>query len=397
MGSSLKDKSARIPRVARSMLWLTLAGLSLANTDCSEKPTKENRALKRRVQMGRILAPQIELPQGGRFDFAFVANMQLYYLLSQTQTFTTATISPDMIYSTEGLSQEEASVFRRCEEEEAAVAEALNSGMLKPGYVLAQKTTFSSQAACMMEIPHGIVSGAILDFTMTNSAGVSIRGTQLSQFGGLDFTFQKFELAMTLKAQHPLILGGQFAGDRKLIVANQKNAYAKDYGVGLKLNFSGLELGPSFYYKTPLRRVVDDGLRNSLEDLARRWDEVEPWYAHVIRACDKYIYINAGNRSDAGLKVGDILRIQNVTYRWQGEVCRSQLLGQVDALGGPVGYARIIQVGDTISAAEILDKDPAYPYSRDQIIKPGARVYVEKLYQEPPSQAAATKSVRRWR
>ena len=398
MNPASQHKTSIFRPLLRGFVWLTLAGLSLANTECQESPPAvAGRSLKRRVQMGKISAPQIELPQGGQFDFSFVANMQLYYLLSQTQTFTTASIDPELIYSTEGLSQEEAAFFRRCEEEEELASEVLKAGWFKPGFFLPQKTTFSSQAACMMEIPHGLITGAILDFTLVNSAGLSLRSQQWAQWGGLEFTFQKFELALSLKAQHPLIRGGALAGDRMLIVANQKNAYSKDYGMGLKLNFSGLELGPQYYFKTPLRRVMDEGLRRSLEDLAQRWNEVEPWYAYVIRACDKYIYINGGNRADTGLKVGDILRIQNVTYRWRGEVCRSPLLGQIDALDGPVGYARVIQVGDTISAAEILDKDPVYPYNRNQIIKPGARVYVEKLFQEAPNpNKSQQRTVRRW-
>jgi len=65
----------------------------------------------------------------------------------------------------------------------------------------------------------------------------------------------------------------------------------------------------------------------SLKDLKKQWDAAHPWYAMVLRNCDKSIYINAGNSTDAGLIVGDIVKVQNVKYRWQGATCGSALLG----------------------------------------------------------------------
>lgn len=341
---------------------------SMGNQRCQEHPTKV-RELKRRVQVGVLRAPSIQLPQGAQFDFQYVANAQMYHILNKTDAFSTATIDPAKLFDSTGLSQEEAQVFHQCDDEQDEISV---SGVH-------QKSTFSQLAACMIDMPQGIVSGNILDFTLIGKGGVSLKLNQIPSLTGASFEFQRYELSVTMRVLHPLQRGGIVPGDRKVITTTAQEKRSNDFGVGLTLNFGGFELGPSYYYRSPLRRVVDDALTASIEDLKNQWNKVEPWYAMVLRSCDKYIYVNAGNASDAGLKVGDILRIQNVNYRWQGQSCRSDLLGTVDFVGGPVGFARVVSVGDNISAAVILDRDPQYPYSREQIIRPGARVYIEKL------------------
>lgn len=353
---------------------LILLGLfSMGNKSCEESGAAK-RELKRRVQMGSIKAPPIGLPQGGQFDFQYVANAQLYHILQKTQAFSTATIDPGKVYDPSGLNQEEASVFHQCEdEEESYVMNSLG---------VWQKSTFSQVAACMIDMPQGVISGNLLDFTLVNQAGIGLKLNQMSTLSGLNFEFQKYELSMTMKVMHPLQRGGIAVGDKKIIATTAQEKNSKDYGIGLNLNLGGFELGPSYYYRSPLRKVVDDAVTASIEDLKNQWTKAEPWYAMVLRSCDKYVYINAGNSTDAGLKVGDLLKIQNVNYRWAGGSCQSDLLGAVDYVGGPVGYARVVSVGDNISAAIILDRDPAYPYSRDQVIRPGARVYVEKLIED---------------
>lgn len=356
----------------RVLLIFPVVLISMGNKSCEEKDVKvETRELKRRVQMGAVKAPPIELPQGGVFNFQYVANAQLYDVLKKTQAFSTATIDPSKIYDPNGLSTEEAQVFNQCEDEEDVYYENPNG--------VSYKSTFSQVASCMIDMPQGIISGNILDFSLISKGGMSLKLTQIPFLSGGNFEFQKYELSLAMRAMHPLQRGGIVSGDKKIIATTSQEKVSKDYGVGLNLNFGGFELGPHVYYRTPLRKVVDDGLTSAIQDLKKQWNETEPWYAMVLRSCDKYIYINAGNKTDAGLKEGDILKIQNVTYRWESEACRSDLMGTIDYIGGPVGYARVVSVGDNISAAVILDRDPNYPYSRDQIIKPGARVYVEKL------------------
>jgi len=70
-------------RYLRSLVKLSLlfgiAVTSMGNEKCQESPVK-SRELKRRVQVGVVRAPQIQLPQGGQFDFQYVANAQMYHI-----------------------------------------------------------------------------------------------------------------------------------------------------------------------------------------------------------------------------------------------------------------------------------------------------------------------------
>lgn len=369
MNLLLTERALKLKKI-KAIAVVTIAVISMGNESCEKEQVQDQaRQLRRRVQMGAIKAPAITLPQGGQFDFQYVANAQLYHVLTQTQAFSTATIDPAKVYDPSGLSQEEAEVFNQCEDPD-------DIQNIQGVY---QKSTLSQKAACMIDLPQGIVAGNIIDFTLKNKMGLSLGLKGIPFLSGASFDFQSYELSMSMRVSHPLQKGGMQVGDRKTIATTSQEKVSNDFGFGLNLNFNGFELGPSYYYKSPLRKVVEDGLVSSINDLNRQWNKAEPWYAMVLRSCDKYIYINAGNSTDAGLKEGDLLKVQNVSYHWSGKACGSELMGAVDYVGGPVGYAKVVSVGDNISAAIILDRDPNYPYSRDQVIKPGARVYVEKL------------------
>ena len=351
---------------------LTLASTMMGNTTCQTQAPAA-RELRRRVQMGQVVAPKINLPSGSSFDFQYVANAQMYDILTQTQAFSTATVDPTKIYDPSGLNRDEAAVFNQCGDNTDQATSVL-------GKIMAKGSTISQSAACMIDMPQGVVSGNILDFTLTSKAGVSLSLANVAFLPSASFTFQQSTLSLTMKVMSPLEKGGDAAGDTRVIATTSQDAFSNDWGADLQLSFGGFSLGPSYYYNSPLSKVTSSGLTSGIDNLKTSWDAAEPWYAMVLRNCDKYIYINAGNASDAGLQVGDLVKIQNVDYRWSADACASDLMGTVDYIGGPVAYATVISVGDNMSAAQIIDNDPNYPYSPDQLILPGARVYMQKLF-----------------
>lgn len=359
--------------LAKSVAAVGLASLMMGNEGCEQQ---DGRAMRRRVNMGKITAPKIQLPAGqGTFDFEYVANAQMYDVLRRTQSFSTSTIDPLKSYSPDGLSDSEAAQFNQCMDPEDAYSA---SGLLT-------KSIISERAACVIDLPQGVVSGNILDFRLTSSGGLSLSLAQVAFLPSLSFDFKRYELAMTLKVMDPLIAGHNIA-------ATSQQSYGSEFGAEAQLNFSGLSLGPTFYYNSPLRAVVEDGMIQSLKDLKKQWDVSHPWYATVLRNCDKSIYINAGGASDAGLVVGDVVKVHNVKYRWQGEVCSSALTNTT-INPEAVAYAKVISVGDTMSIAQIIDNDPEnYPYSLDQVIKPGARVYMHQAYSPETQQAQQKKA-----
>jgi len=365
---------------------LPMIALTMMGNQSCEQPQAETRELKRRVQISYLEAPEMTLPDGGRFDFAYVARQQLANILSKTKTFTTARVDPNKIYDTAGLTPAEDAQFYQCIDDADTVGNGLSA-----------KSTLSQTAACMIEMPHGLVSGSIYDFSLISKTGGTLGLSAISflTLANASFTYEKSELSVQMRAVHPLMLGG-ITGEtadkngRMIIATTDQKAYAKNWGGSLNIGFSIAQIGGSAYFKSNLSNVVEDGVSQALGDMKKSWDSHEPWYAMVLRSCDKFIYINAGSSSDMGLKVGDIVKIQNVTYEWEGRACGSRLLSTIDSgiAGGaqPVGYARVTTVGVNIAAAEILDKDPNYPHSA-QTIKPGARVYMEKMVVPAPVQA----------
>lgn len=337
------------------VLLLVLASALMGNEGCGEE-----RQLRRRVQMGKITTPPLGLPgNGGYFDFQFVANAQMYDILRRTQSFSTATIDPAKTYDPSGLSDDEAQVFNQCADP-VEIAGRFQS-----------KSTISENAACMIDLPQGVVSGSFLNFQLVGSGGASLSLAEVPLLPSLSFDFQSWELSLSLQVMDPLVPG-------QAIATTSQQSYSSKLSAAATLNLSGFALGPRAYYESPLRQVVDDGLTQAVEHLKDQWNQASPWYAMVLRNCDKSIYINGGNKTDAGLIVGDIVRIHNVRYRWAGNVCQSTLLGST-INEEAVAWAEVTSVGDTISVARVIDNDPKYPYSPDQLLKPGARVYMEKM------------------
>jgi len=88
--------------------------------------------------------------------------------------------------------------------------------------------------------------------------------------------------------------------------------------------------------------------------------------------------INAGNASDAGLQVGDLLEVRNEWYDWSGEACNSQLMGRQPVSVEPIAIVQVEIVGDTFSQARVIQQTATK-------IVPGARVTVQKLYVPAPA------------
>lgn len=350
----------RTKKIVNGVLLLSLCYLLTAAEGCDQS---ETRNLRRRIQVGRITAPPMILPgNAGNFDFQFVANAQIYDILRRTQSFSTSTVDPSKTYDPSGLSDAEATSFNQCGDSEQS--EFVTKG-------LSAKSIISEKAACLIDLPQGIVTGNILNFTLKSSAGATISLTDLALLPSLNFDFKSYEMSMTMQVVDPMIRS-------HYIATTSKQSYASELSASATLNLGPFALGPRYYYNSPLRQVVDEAMVQSVNDLKTQWNKATPWHAMVLRNCDKQIYINAGNSTDAGLLVGDIVKINNVRYRWEGPVCASRLMGST-INEEVVAYARITSVGDTISVATVIDNDPTMPYSLEQLIKPGSRVYMHKM------------------
>lgn len=337
----------------------------MGNQKC-QQPTESVRELKRRVEMGSVQAPEMYLPDGKKFDFKFVANAQLYDVLRKTNSFSTSTM--DGTFNLAEMTQADRDAFNRCDDD------VLNPG---GGSAKMQKAgSISVVATCMINQPQAVIQGSILNFEVTNKAGISFNLFNPVGFG-LNLDVAKATLAMAYNAEDPYIPG-------HVLAATTSKANRFETSVGATVNFGDFGLGPKFYFKSELSGVVSKAMQSGITDLKAQMDQNSPWYATVLRNCDQAILINAGGAADAGLQAGDVLEVYNIRYQWKGDVCESELEGSVPStpMGAPIAVAQVVTVGDTISEAKIIEQTVTK-------IQPGSRVYVRKLIQ--PAQPVATK------
>jgi hypothetical protein len=353
-----------------------LAGMLMGNKGCKEEPITEKRELRRRVQMGSIQAPQMVLPPqagGGTFDFSLALNGQLQKVLRESKTFSTSGV----FYDPSSIGENDKKEFYQCTA--SAPTKAFE---------------ISEDTACMINMPLGYVSAQMIDFRFQRGIDVDVGITGLDILEGVSFNFDKAKFTMSMQAQNP-ILTMQPQGHT--LAAKNGHSYMGSVGGKVSLNFGFVKLGLGGWMQTDMAKVVEDGLSDGLKKLKTDWDQndaqsgyenvADGWYAHVIKDCDVGIMIAAGNKSDAGLQVGDILSVYNMRYNWYGKACNSRLNYMEPTTEQPIAYVKIVRVSDTVSKAVIIDNDPNYPYQEINI-KPGARVYMKKWAEVTPQQQA---------
>lgn len=328
--------------------------LLMGNQGCEDQSQRD---LRRRVMMGTVDAPAMPLPNGGRFDFKYAANAQMFDVLRKTQSFSASMVDPSSPLDPSKMTEQERDAFYQCED--------IN------GFAPFQ---MSQEAACMVHMPQAVIDGKIINFQLISGGGLEV---SLPDFGGLSSSFdvKRARLTMAMQATHPLI-PRQYPGHVIATTTSKSNQYEMNIRAGF--NLGSISLGPRYYFQSDLAEVVRKAMENGVTDLKQQFDQAEPWYATVLKNCDKAILINAGNSSDVGLKDGDLLEIYNVWYDWDGPVCNSNLRGAMRSTVEPIAVAQVEIVGNTFSQARIIEQT-------EKKIVPGARVYVRKLVQPQQS------------
>lgn len=367
---------------------LSFSWVLMGNKGCKEEPGAKvpaERELRRRVQLGLIDAPRIQLPtnlgfQEREFDFGFVANAQMAKVLKDTQSFSTATVDPDLVFSPEGLDASEQDEFYSCQAaEDLALANAS----------LLQKATWTQDASCMINLPAGIINGSVLDFSFVNKKDVGLNFAGIPLLTSASFEFENYQLEVAMSVKAPLIKGN----NAELATIQKADWKTKSQSVGLSLPLGPLSLGPRFYFTSTnntLRKVVDEAFTSAVSDLKDQWNQQEKWYGMILKDCDRGIYLNAGRGADANLVKGDIVKLVNVLYVFEGPACGSFLRSDLALEEQIIAYARVESVGRNMSYARIIENDPLnYPVLRTcgsdgtcsgrPRLRPGARAYIEKM------------------
>jgi hypothetical protein len=352
-------KTTAAQKIGKISMVVLGAGMMMGNSKCEQKAPA--RSLKKIVEMGAITSSPIVLPGGGAFDFQFVANQQIYGVLTNNDHFTLR-YAPPIAAAPSVAKDGDANSFLN-----------LTSGDSKMMQVFAKESgkenfaaQYSKTAWCMVNLPQADIAGSVNSFEMIGGGGLSIGFTPLgpitAAITGASFNVEWAQLDLSMVATHPL-------SDKVLAAANINSKQTKTK-IGLGISFGAWSLGPSAYYQTPLANVTKNALTSAVNALDTQMKS-EEWYTRVLANHDTHLVIVGGK--DVKLEPGDQLLVYNEDYYWEGEPCNSKYLGGGAQAGSAVAKIEIDWVGDEISRGKIIE-------ASDDNAVIGAKVKVFKFH-----------------
>lgn len=343
----------KIQTLVKGLLILPLMGLLMGNTGCQEEQVVNPRQLKKIVDLGPISASPLVVPGGGSFDFKFVANQQIYGVLAESAGFalkylpalSTASSTVDV---TSNLSTGDQSLMMKV---------ASNTG--SNGVV-----NWSKEATCMVNLPSARLYGSVNSFVMTGGGGLTIGFTPAGSFssvsGNANFQVEYAQLDLSMIGVNALTNGTISAVN----VDSKQTKTAMNANISLLSMFN---LGPSYYYQTPLATVTKKALTLAVEGLKKGFDK-EVWSTRALANMDTHITIIGG--TNVNLQKGDELEFYNELHYWDGEPCSSVYRGGVATEA--VASGTVEYVGEDISIVKLTKQT-------DENVVVGAKVQLVKL------------------
>lgn len=347
------------PKIMKASMMILGAGFMMGNQKCEQKATPE-RSLKKIVELGAIRSSPVIFPNGGAFDFEFVANQQIYSVMLDSEKFALRTAPP--ISSPPTQARDGDSGFYNLNKADGAMMKAFAQQAGKENY----SVQYSETAWCMANLPQAKISGAVNSFEMLGGGGLSIgftpAGNSTAAITGASFQVQFAQLDLSMIARAPL-------SSSVLAAANVTSKQTKT-AVNFGLMFGAFTLGPSAYYQTPLATVTKKGLKTAVDELSSKLDS-EEWYTRVMADFDTHIVVVGG--TDVNLEPGDQLLIYNEDHFWDGEPCNSRYRGGGAAANAAVAKIELDWVGTEISRGRVIEQSVKNPVI-------GAKVKLFKLH-----------------
>ncbi|MFZ4405182.1 MAG: hypothetical protein ACOYOK_13865 [Pseudobdellovibrionaceae bacterium] len=346
--------------------------LNMGNKGCSKKPeAPPPRQLKKIIELGQIVSPMIQLPNGGAFDFQFVANQQIYGVLAASDMFAVREAPPIAVNPSAMMPGESLFNFNKMD------MDLLSKSAADAGQYNLQ-AAFSQTAWCMVNLPQARIGGSINAFELIGGGGITVGfgvagAHDITNVPEAGFYVDFAQLDLSLRAYPPL--------GKSLLGAVNVTSQQTKTKVAAKFNLGAFSVGPEFYYQTPLAAVTKKGLSTGITQLAAlKTMAADEWYSRVLMDHDKFVSIIGGR--DVNLEVGDELLIYNEEYAWSGEPCNSEYIGGVGT-GDATLYGKgiVVSVGDQLSRVEITEISSTSGQMRPQV---GAKVKLSKLHAQIP-------------
>ena len=337
------------PNMLKITAIMSLAGLMMGNTNCGgSAAAPKGRVLRRLVEVGKVDAQPIPLPDNQVFDLQFVINQQFPDVLVGTREF--AVINRDV---TGGLI--------------GGGLTPKDNGLLHKIGVVAEKWYATKDAECLISLPQYKLNGVVNSYEWVSGGGIRVGYTPsgsnaISNVSG-SVHFDKAEMDLTLRAKNPI------DGTVSRVANITKNQIKTK--VAFDVSFGQISIGPEFYYQKGLAKVTKEALELAISALRAQTD-LQPWQTRAGEVQDNFITIVGGD--DINLMPGDQVSFQNARYQWQNadKVCDPNFyVGYVP--GQIVGYGVVTDVGDHLSTVKI-DVNTL----KDDIV-PGALVHLVKM------------------
>jgi hypothetical protein len=358
--------------VLKSGMLVGTAGLMMGNQSCQQQQVAPPRELKRIIEMGQITSPKINLPQGGSFDFEYVANQQVYGVLQLSNHFALKYADPVETVPGTPANGSQKIINVSSNDRTMLKAFAANAGV-------AEKPQYSTDAECMINLPNARVGGSVNAFELIGGAGVHLGFDQAGpiDIGGLStigVDIQWAQLDLSMRATHPITQG--------ILAATNVTSKQTKTQVNFMLDFGGFSVGPSAYYQTPLAKVTEKALTSGVDGLYTQL-QANPdyeWYSRVLMNHDTHLVILGGANVNA--KVGDQFNVYNELYYWDGDPCKSKYYGGGASADKPVAVIELDWVGDEVSRGKVITQTDENPVL-------GAKVKVLKLAADAPAAPSA--------
>lgn len=343
-GKRMKSMTFWTNRFSKACVLLVGAAMTMGNQKCEEQPKTPPRALKKIVQLGTIRSSPILFPNGGGFDFQFVANQQIYGVMMESSAFSLKYNPP--IAVPPGQAAADGSGFFNLSSMDARMIKASAQAVGKDNY----NVQYAKTAWCMVNLPQARIAGSVNSFELVSKKGLSLGFTPagaapMKGLSTLGFDVESAQLDVSMIATRPLtstVLGAANV--------NSKQTKTK---VTFTLNFGSFSIGPSAYFQTPLAKVTKTALENSVNALNDQMKS-EEWYTRVLANHDTHIVVVGG--ADVALEPGDQLLIYNEDYYWEGDPCDSKYLGGGARVGSAVAKIELDWVGDEISRGRVIEQ-----------------------------------------
>lgn len=319
------------------------AGMLMGNQKCQQKQEQpQQRTLKKIVELGHIQAQPIRLQDGSYFDFEFVANQQIYSVISENNQLAIKYVPPVSAPIAQGAIAE----FNLSENDQMMMMQFANKSGKNPAGLETSK-----DAWCMVNLPQVNIAGAVNTFEMIGGGGLSIGFTangpiQSGVAPGANFNVEWAQLDLSMIGYHPL--------SHAVMAATNVTAKQTKTKAGFSFDAGSFRLGPSFYYQTPLATVTKKALTNAVSQIVAGMKK-DAWYTRVMDNQDSHLIIVGG--IDLNLEVGDQLLVYNEDYYWDGEPCNSNYRGGGSSAGAAVAKIELDWVGDQISRGRIIEQN----------------------------------------